>query len=238
MAYDLPDLEPDDPSLLELDGVEVRPQALAGDGQPLTDLLTGFGLPPEAGQVAADLPDGWRTVGQWPPRHAQDATLDFVAAPFGQGWRVLHVFTHPDGHGDVRVGSHCALAKPGAAARRAGLELRWLARPGHTPTPDDLGLTLLLVNVGGTTWTGDDGDTVQAAAWFVDEDGTQLGEDGFAYRVDGSQAMPRTLEPGAAVELPFSCDLDAVRGRSGPVGIYAWHITLRLRSRVQVLTFS
>lgn len=235
MAFDLPELEPEDPTLLELEGVEVAPSVLAGPGAPLSELLAGYGLPGTAAGVAADLPDGWRVVAQWPPRHAEDAALDFLAAPFGPDWRVLQVIRHPDGHSDVRVGSHAATARPGTAARRAGLELRWRERPGHTPTPDDLGLALFLVNTSGQPWHSDEGDTLQAAAWFIDEDGSQLGADGFAYRVDGSQTMPHALEPGAAVELPFSVDTDAVRGRTGPIGIYAWHIALRLRSDVRIL---
>lgn len=237
MAFDLPALAPEDPTLLELDGVEIQPQLLEGPGGPLVDLLAGYGLGADRAGVAADLQGGWRLVAQWPPRHAEDAALDFLAAPTAEGWRVLQVIRHPDGHADLRVGSHAAQARPGTAARRAGLELRWVPRPGHTPAPEDLGLGLELVNVSDRPWHSHPEDTVQAAAWFIAADGTQLGEDGFAYRVDGSQAMPVTLEPGAAVPLPFSCDTDAVRGHAGPVGIYAWQISLRLRSPVHVLTF-
>lgn len=237
MAFDLPALDPEDPTLLELEGVEVRPQLLEAPGEPLVDLLARYRLDPDRAGIAADQPDGWRLVAQWPPRHAQDAALDFLAAPTAQGWRVLQVMRHRDGRADLRVGSHAARPRPGTAARRAGLQLRWVPRPGHTPTPEDLGLELEMVNTGDRPWRSDPEDTVQAAAWFIDADGTQLGEDGFAYRVDGSQAMPASLQPGAAVRLTFGCDTGAVAGHSGQVGIYAWQISLRLRSPVHVLTF-
>lgn len=237
MAFDLPALDPEDPTLLELEGVEVRPERLEAPGEPLVDLLARYGLGADRAQIAADQPDGWRRVAQWPPRHAQDAALDFVAAPTADGWRVLQVIRHPDDRVDLRVGSHAARARPGTAARRVGLQLRWVPRPGHVPTPEDLGLALEMVNTGDRPWRSEPEDTLQAAAWFIDVDGTQLGEDGFAYRVDGSQAMPEVLEPGVAVRLPFSCDTGSVRGRRGPVGIYAWQISLRLRSPVHVLTF-
>lgn len=146
----------------QIGSYDVDAGALAGDGEPLVDVLARLGVSEaEGGDV---VPKGWRILG--PPPAARVPLL--IGAPVSgdhRSWSVGQVYGARDG-APARVSfyPHALPIRPSVAERRGGLVLRWPAVTRELADVDRLSIDI--VNEGSTRWLPT-GDTFNTFATIV-----------------------------------------------------------------------
>ncbi|MET3566528.1 hypothetical protein ABIC47_002013 [Leifsonia sp. 563] len=206
----------------QIGSYDVDAAALAGDGEPLVDVLARLGVSEsEGGNV---VPNGWRVLG--PPPAARVPLL--IGAPVSsdhRSWSVGQVYGARDG-APARVSfyPHALPVRPSVAERRGGLVLRWPAVTRELADVDRLSIDI--VNEGSTRWLPT-GDTFNTFASIVPAVGG-VSDLYFGWTGDGG-TVP--LDPGDYARVTARIESGRWRDlKPGPHDIVAYTPDLRLTS--------
>lgn len=206
----------------QIGSYDVDAAALAGDGEPLVDVLARLGV----SDVAPDdvVPNGWRVLGESPAEHVPL----LIGAPVSEDHRSWWVGQlHAAGEGaPARVSFYpeALPVRPSVAERRGGLALRWPAITRELADVDLLSIDI--VNEGSNRWLPT-GDAFHTVASIISVDGGRP-DFFFAWSGDGG-TVP--LDPGEFARVIAHVDSHQWRGLApGPHDIVAYTPGLRLRS--------
>lgn len=220
--------------LVTLGSVDIEPASLREAGVPLAALPVPADvddtLPPE---LRVELPaEGWRQVHEF---RRDSGTQTTFAAPRDGGWALLSLVIRADGRSILSGDPGPVVPRPGRAARRAGLALRWdvdLALAALAGDPATL--TITLANQTDRPWTADPQDSGFVHGGLLADDGTTLRQAWFAYAPLRSRL--EDLGPHRSMELPVHLNDGELDVPPGFYRLVAWLPSLDLRSDQLELT--